>query len=71
MFVGAVEQMLRGWVVADAADVVKAFEHAAMDGGRGFAVKLLIDDRFGERFKRRLCTRDPQSEGAGAFDEFA
>src|ERR1700722_2935773 len=50
---------------------MEAFEHAAMDGGSGFAVQLLIDDAFDEGFEGRLGAGNAELEGAGAFDEFA
>ena len=40
-----------------------------MDGGGGFAVKLLVDDAFDEGFEWRLGAGDAHGEGTGAFDE--
>lgn len=76
LLVGAVEEVLRAGMVwfsvgGDAADVVEAFDHAAMDGGGGFAVELLIDDGFDERFEWGLRAGYAEFEGACAFDEFA
>jgi hypothetical protein len=70
LFVGAVEQMLSGEVLADTADRREGAEQARVDGGCGFAVELLIDDGFGEGLKGRLLGGEPQGEGAGARDEF-
>jgi hypothetical protein len=42
-----------------------------MDGGGGFAVELLVDDRFDEGFKGRLGAGDAHGEGAGTLDELA
>jgi len=42
-----------------------------MDGGRGFAVKLLVDDRLDEGLEGRLRAGDAEGEGAGALDEAA
>ena len=71
LLVGAVEEMLCGGVDADAADVMKAFEQAAMNGGGGFAVELLIDDAFDESFEGGEAAGDLHGEGTGALDEFA
>ncbi len=49
----------------------EGFNHAAMDGGGGFAVELLIDDGFNEGFEGGLGTGNAHGERAGAFDEFA
>jgi hypothetical protein len=40
-----------------------------MNGSRGFAVELLIDDAFDQGLEGRLRACDSQGEGAGAFDE--
>ena len=48
---GAVEEMLRRGVNAEAAKGFEARDHACVDGGGGLAVELLIDDGFGEGFK--------------------
>ena len=71
LLVGAVEEMLGGGVDSDAADVVEGLEQAAVDGGGGFAVELLIDDGFGEGFEGGLGGGELHGEGAGACDEFA
>src|SRR5438445_307252 len=49
----------------------EGFEEAAMNGGRGFAVKLLIDDGLDECFEGGLGAGYAHSEGAGALDELA
>ncbi len=49
----------------------EGFEQAAMDGGGGFAVELLVDDGFDESFEGRLRVGDAHDEGTGAFDELA
>ncbi len=46
-----------------AAEGMEAFEQAAMDGGGGFAVELLVDDALDQRFKRRLRAGDAQVNG--------
>ena len=75
LLVGAVEEVLRGgmgcgaW--AEGHDGGEAFEQAAVDGGGGFAVELLIDDGFDEGFEGGLGAGDAHGEGAGALDELA
>ena len=69
LLIGAIEQVLGRRVVADAADVVEALEHPAVNGGCGFAVELLVDDALDEGFERRLCACNSHRERAGAFDE--
>jgi hypothetical protein len=69
LLVGAVEEVMGIGVIADTADGMEAFEQAAVDGGGGFAVELLVDDGFDERFKGRLCACDSHGEGTSAFDE--
>ena len=76
LLVGAVEELLRGGMGCGACGFEghrgrEGFDHAAMDGGCGFAVQLLIDDGFDEGFKWRLSTGDAHGEGAGTFDELA
>jgi hypothetical protein len=68
LLVRAVEEVLGGEVLV-AGDGVEAFEQAAVDGGGGFAVELLIDDALDEGLKRRLRAGDAHGEGASAFDE--
>jgi len=70
LLVGAFEEVL-GSEMFVGGDGVEAFEQAAVDGGGGFAVKLLIDDAFDESLERRLRAGDAEFEGAGALDEFA
>ena len=75
LLVGAVEELLRGGMGAGACGFEghrgrEGFNHAAMDGGGGFAVKLLIDDALDEGFEGRLCACDAQSEWPCTFDEF-
>ena len=48
LLVGAIEQMLRRRVVAEAAEGLETGEHTSVNGGCGFAVKLLIDDGLGQ-----------------------
>ena len=43
--------------------------HAAVDGGGGLAVQLLVDDRFEQRLEGRGSRIEAQREGAGAIDE--
>ena len=75
LLVGCVEEVLCGEVLgltggsAFGGDGIEAFEEAAVDGGGGFAVKLLINDAFDESFEGRLGAGDAQGEGAGALDE--
>ncbi len=69
LLVGAIEQMLRRRVVAEAAEGLEAGEQTSVDGGCGFAVKLLINDGLGQCFEGRLLGGKAQREGAGAFDE--
>jgi hypothetical protein len=56
-------------VNANAADGVKALQHPAVNGGGSLAVELLIDNRLGQRFKRRLRSGELQCERAGALDQ--
>jgi hypothetical protein len=49
----------------------EGFDQAAVDGRRGFAVELLVDDGFDEGLEGRLRAGDAQGEGAGALDEAA
>jgi hypothetical protein len=76
LLVGAVEELLRGGMGASACGFERhgrreALDHAAMDGGGGLAVELLIDDAFGEGFEGGLGAGDAEFEGACALDEFA
>jgi hypothetical protein len=67
---GCVEDLLRRGVErGESWQRLKACDEARMDGGGGFAVKLLIDDGFGEGFKGGLLGGKAQSKGASAFDE--
>ena len=68
LLVGAVEEVLRGEVLV-ACDGIEAFEETSVDGGGGFAVKLLVDDGFDEGFEGGLGAGDAEGEGAGALDE--
>ena len=45
------------------------FTHAAVNGGRGFAVQLLIEDGFEQRLEGRSGAVEAESEGAHAIDE--
>lgn len=71
LLVGAIEQVLRGGMNSDSADVVEALQHTFVDRRRGLAMKLLIDDRFDERFEGRLRTGEAQRKGAGSSDQAA
>ena len=71
LLVGAVEEVLGAGVIADAADVVEGFEQAAVDGGGGLAVELLVDDGFGEGFEGGLGAGEFHGEEADAGDELA
>ena len=56
LFVGAFEELLRGGVGSGACGFEchggrEGFNHAAVDGGGGFAVELLVDDGFDKCFK--------------------
>ena len=62
--------MLRAGVLLPA-DGVKTLQHAPVDGGRGLAVQLLIDDGLDQRLKGGLCAPYLHGEGAGTDDEFA
>ena len=42
-----------------------------MDGGRGLAVQLLVEDRLQQRFEGRGRRIEPQRECAGAVDQRA
>jgi hypothetical protein len=48
---------------------MKEFAHAAMDGGCGFAMQLLVEDRFEERFKGRWSSVEAEPEFADIIDE--
>ena len=63
--VGRVEQQLRRGVAAE------EFAHAPMDGGRGFAVQLLVEDRFEQRLEGRRRRIEAQFEFADFVDESA
>ena len=64
--VGSLQQMFgRGVKFA------KAGEQAFEDGGGGFAVELLVDDRLEERFERGVLAFEFEGEGPGAIDELA
>ena len=54
--VGRVEQELRRGIAAE------VLAHAAMNGGRGLAVQLLVEDRLEQRFERRGRGIEPQRE---------
>jgi hypothetical protein len=70
LFVGAIEKVLGGEVFVGGGGV-EAFEQAAVNGCCCFAVKLLIDDAFNERFEGGLGAGDAELEGTGVPDEFA
>jgi hypothetical protein len=69
LLVGAVEEVLGVGVDAYTADMVEAFEQAAVDGCGGFAVELLIDDGLDESFEGGLGAGDTQVEWTCPFDE--
>ena len=71
LVVGAVEQVLRREVGVGAAEGVEGFEQAAVDGGGGLAVELLVDDGFGEGFEGGLGGGKLHGEGACTLDELA
>ena len=60
-----VEQQLRRRVAA------KVLAHPAMDGGRGLAVQLLVEDRLQQRLEGRRRGIEPERERAGAVDQRA
>jgi len=49
---------------------LEARDEPSVDGGGSFAVELLIDDGFGERFKGRLLCGEANGERASAGDKF-
>jgi hypothetical protein len=61
--------VLSGEVLLGAVDWVKAFDEAAVDGGGGFAVELLVDDALDEGLEGGLRAGDAEVEGAGSFEE--
>ena len=70
----AVEQVLgqgmrRVAVGAEAAEGLKAGDHARMNAGGRFAVELLIDDGFNESLKGRLGRGEAKRERSGTFNE--
>ena len=71
LVVGAVEQVLGREVGIGAAEWVEGFEQAAVDGGGGLAMELLVDDGFGEGFEGGLGGGELHGEGARAVDELA
>jgi hypothetical protein len=82
LLVGAVEELLGGGmelrsvldrfaVFGIVGKTCEAVDEAAVDGGGGFAVELLVDDALDERFKGRLGAGEAEGEGAGAGDELA
>ena len=76
LLVWAVEELLRGGMGSRACGFEghrgrEGFNHAAVDGGGGFAVELLVDDGLDERFEGGLGAGDAQLEGAGSLDELA
>ena len=58
-----IEQELRRGIAAE------VLAHAPMDGGRGLAVQLLVEDGLEQRLEGRRRGIEPQREGAGAVDE--
>ena len=70
LLVGAVEQVLGGEVLVGC-DRVEGFKQAAVDGGGGLAVELLVDDALDQGFEGGLGAGELHGEGAGALDEFA
>ena len=50
---------------------MEKFAHAAMDGGRRLAMKLLIEDRFKQRLKGRWQCIKAQAEFAHLLDQCA
>ncbi len=71
LFVGAVKEVLGGGVGAEAGDGLEGVEEAAVDGGGGLAVELLVDDGLGEGLEGGLGAGEPEGEGAGALNEAA
>jgi antitoxin component of MazEF toxin-antitoxin module len=74
LLVGAVEEVLRvevdGVAVGlDAGDEDEAFKQAAVDGGGGLAVELLVEDGLREGLEGRLLRGQAEGEGAGLRDE--
>ena len=69
LLVGAVEEVLGGGVDRRGRQRVEAVEQAAVDGGGGLAVELLVDDGLDEGFEGGLGAGEAQGEGAGAGDE--
>ncbi len=63
--VGDREELLRCGVAAE------VLTHAAVDGGGGFAVQLLVEDCLKERFKGRWRLIEPEGECADAIDQCA
>ncbi len=63
--VGSLEQVLGRRV-----EFAERGEQALEDSGRGFAVKLLVDDGFEQRFERRVLALELHREGH-ALDEVA
>ncbi len=61
--VRSVEQKLRRGVAAE------VLAHAAVNGGRGLAVQLLVEDRFEQRLEGRGRVVEAERERAGAIDE--
>ena len=76
LLVGAVKELLwrgmgRGAGGREGHDRGEAFDHAAMNGGGGFSVELLIDDGFDESFEGGLGAGYAHGERAGTLDELA
>ncbi len=69
LFVGGFEEVYGGGMLAEAGDRSEAFDEAGVDGGGGFAVKLLVEDGADERLEGRLGLGEAEVEGSGAGDE--
>jgi hypothetical protein len=67
---GGVEDLLGGGVVGgEGGHGLESGDETGVDGGGGLAVKLLVDDGFGEGFEGGLLRGEAHGEGAGAGDE--
>ena len=61
--VGGVEQELGCGIAAE------VLAHATMDGGRGLAVQLLVEDRLEQRLEGRGRGIEPHREWSDALDQ--
>ena len=60
-----------GGVVADTAEGEEGSEEAAVDGGSGFAVELLVNDGFDKGFEGGLEGGDAELAGRTARNQTA